>query len=154
MSYDQRKYGTNFSSKGAFEQKLFKDTFVAFIMKHPVHATSYLLIVDCYLLIAGSYFQIADGQFLLAFSLSCQTCYLLQLTSCFFILASFFLLFAACPLLLASHILPLASCFLLLASLFILYTINYMSLLSLSACCLLFATCPDFYSGGGWILRD
>ena len=36
MSYDQWKYGTNFSSYGAFEWKLFKNTFVAFIMKHPV----------------------------------------------------------------------------------------------------------------------
>ena len=37
MSYDQCKYGTNSSSYGAFEQKLFKNTFVAYIMKHPVN---------------------------------------------------------------------------------------------------------------------
>ena len=36
MSVYQQKYGTNFSSYDAFEQKLFKNTFVAFIMKHPV----------------------------------------------------------------------------------------------------------------------
>ena len=41
MSYDQWKYGTNFSSYGAFEKKLFKNTFVAFIMKHPVSYNMY-----------------------------------------------------------------------------------------------------------------
>ena len=37
MSYDQGKYGTKFSSYDAFELKLLKNTFVAFIMKHPVY---------------------------------------------------------------------------------------------------------------------
>ena len=36
MSGYQWKYGTDFSSYGAFEKKLFENTFVALIMKHPV----------------------------------------------------------------------------------------------------------------------
>ena len=43
MSYDQWKYGTNFSSYGAFELKLFENTFVAFIKKHPV---GYIFVIE------------------------------------------------------------------------------------------------------------
>ena len=55
MSGCQWKYGTNFSSYGTFELKLFNNTFVAFIMKHTVDISQTLIrhISDIYQVYLG-----------------------------------------------------------------------------------------------------